>query len=92
MSNLTEVIKDVKRIRDLNPKKLCDLSGVFMRSISKSEAYLGPKDDLVTLDMMNYRSWNIGTPKWNEDVYEEIEQMIIEKYGGMLHWGKYKTM
>ncbi|GLJ25512.1 hypothetical protein SUGI_0488370 [Cryptomeria japonica] len=88
VSHLPEVIKDVKRIRDLNPKKLCDMSGIFMRSIKKSEAYLGPKEDLVTFDMMNYRAREAGTPKWNEDVYEEIEQMIIEKHGGVLHWGK----
>ncbi|GLJ25506.1 hypothetical protein SUGI_0488250 [Cryptomeria japonica] len=88
VSHLPEVIKDVKRIRDLNPKKLCDMSRIFMRSIKKSEAYLGPKEDLVTLDMMNYRAREAGTPKWNEDVYEEIEQMIIEKHGGVLHWGK----
>ncbi|GLJ25490.1 hypothetical protein SUGI_0488080 [Cryptomeria japonica] len=59
-----------------------------MRSIKKSEVYLGPKEDVVTLDMMNYRSRAAGTPKWNEDVYQEIEQMIIEKHGGVLHWGK----
>ncbi|XP_057848390.2 probable L-gulonolactone oxidase 4 [Cryptomeria japonica] len=88
VSRLPQVIKDVKRIRDLNPQKLCDMSGIFMRSIKKSDAYLGPKEDVVTLDMMNYRSRAVGTPKWNEDVYEEIEQMIIEKHGGVLHWGK----
>ncbi|GLJ25514.1 hypothetical protein SUGI_0488390 [Cryptomeria japonica] len=88
ISSLPKVIKDVKSIRNLNPQKLSDMTGIFMRSIKKSETYLGPNEDLVTLDMMNYRSREVGTPKWNEDVYEEIEQMVIEKHGGMLHWGK----
>ncbi|KAH9310585.1 hypothetical protein KI387_025620 [Taxus chinensis] len=88
MSLLWEAIKDLKKIRDLNPRSLCDVSGIFIRSIKKSKAYLGHVDDVVAFELKSYRPRKRGTPKWNEDVYEEIEQMVIEKYGGGLHWGK----
>ncbi|GLJ25468.1 hypothetical protein SUGI_0487600 [Cryptomeria japonica] len=88
LSSFGEAIVDVKKIRDLNPQRMCDQDKIYIRSIKKSEVYLGPSEDQVAMDIVTYRPREAGTPKWNEDVYEEIEQMVIEKYGGGLHWGK----
>ncbi|GLJ25477.1 hypothetical protein SUGI_0487810 [Cryptomeria japonica] len=88
LSRFREAMADVKKIRDLNPQRMCDLGFIFIRSIKKSEVYLGPAEDQVTMELLTYRPREAGTPKWNEDVYQEIEQMLIEKYGGTLHWGK----
>ncbi|GLJ25478.1 hypothetical protein SUGI_0487820 [Cryptomeria japonica] len=88
LSRFREAMKDVKKIRDLDPQRMCDQTIISIRSIKKSEAYLGPSEDQVTMELIIYRPREAGTPKWNEDVYEEIEQMVIEKYGGALHWGK----
>lgn len=87
ISHLPETIIDIKKLRDLNPPSMCEIYVVF-RSIKKSDAYLGAAEDLVTLELIYYRPREAKTPKWNEDVYEEIEQMVIEKHGGTLHWGK----
>jgi len=89
--NLPQAIEDIKKIRDLNPSNLCDwgsIGGIYMRSIKKSDAYLGPAEDEVTFEVQTYRPREAGIPKWNEDVFQEIEQMVIEKHGGLLHWAK----
>ncbi|GLJ34032.1 hypothetical protein SUGI_0684460 [Cryptomeria japonica] len=89
--HLHEAIEDIKKIRDLKPSRLCDrgsVGGIYMRSVKKSDAYLGPAEDQVTLELQTYRPREAGIPKWNEDVFQEIEQMVIEKYRGVLHWGK----
>ncbi|XP_057835543.2 L-gulonolactone oxidase 2 [Cryptomeria japonica] len=89
--HLKEAIEDIKKIRDLNPSRLCDrgsVGGIYMRSVKKSDAYLGPAEDQVTLELQTYRPREAGIPKWNEDVFQEIEQMVVEKYKGVLHWGK----
>ncbi|GLJ25482.1 hypothetical protein SUGI_0487870 [Cryptomeria japonica] len=88
LSRLREAMEDIKKLRDLDPQKMCDGTIIPMRSIKKSEVYLGPTEDQVTIELLTYRPREAGTPKWNEDVYQEIEQMVIEKYGGGLHWGK----
>eukprot|EP01018_Ginkgo_biloba_P015420 Gb_11230 [translate_table: standard] len=91
LSRIREAILDVKKIRDLNPKTLCELEvveGISMRSIKKSEAYLGHSEDVVTFEFEYLRPKDAKTPRWNSDVYEEIEQMLVEKHGGTLHWGK----
>ncbi|GLJ25480.1 hypothetical protein SUGI_0487850 [Cryptomeria japonica] len=88
LSRFRDAVKDVKKIRDLNPQRMCDQSLIAFRSIKKSEVYLGRAEDQVTMELLTYQPREAGTPKWNEDLYEEIEQMVIEKYGGGLHWGK----
>ncbi|XP_057845590.2 L-gulonolactone oxidase 2 [Cryptomeria japonica] len=93
MFHLHEAIEDIKKIRDLSRSSLCDrsyfsVSGIFMRSVKKSGAYLGPAEDQVTLEVQTYRPRKAGIPKWNEDVFQEIQQMVIEKHRGVLHWGK----
>ncbi|KAH9323142.1 hypothetical protein KI387_017781, partial [Taxus chinensis] len=88
MSRILNVIEDIKKLRDLNPQKLCDIADILIRSVKQSEAYLGPPEDVVAMDLRSYRPREPDTPRWNEDVFEEIEQMVIEKHGGALHWGK----
>jgi len=91
LSRAREAIVDLKRFRALDPKPLCaqDESGIVMRTIKKSEgAYLGYAEDVVTFEIGYYRSRQAYVPTWNMDVYQEIEQLLIEKHGGSLHWGK----
>ncbi|GLJ52427.1 hypothetical protein SUGI_1115210 [Cryptomeria japonica] len=91
LARVREAMLDVKRIRDLNPQALCAVegSGIGMRSVRKSAgAFLGPAEDVVTFETSYYRSPEAFVPTWNMDVFQEIEQMLIEKYGGGLHWGK----
>jgi len=91
LSRAREAILDLKKIRALNPESLCALegSGIIMRTIKKSEgAYLGPAEDVVTFEIVYHRSRLAYVPTWDMDVYQEIEQMLIEKHGGSLHWGK----
>lgn len=72
-------MEDVEEIRDLNPQRMCDQDIIYIRSIKKSEAYLGPTEDQVTMEFVTYRPREAGTPEGNEDVYQEMEQMVIEK-------------
>ncbi|GLJ49583.1 hypothetical protein SUGI_1051650 [Cryptomeria japonica] len=91
LKNAKHAIMDVKKIRDLNPHALCELEfleGMSMRSVKKSEAYLGHSEDVITFEFEYLRKEQWEEPKWNMDVYEEIEQMLVEKYGGTPHWGK----
>ncbi|KAH9304195.1 hypothetical protein KI387_008599, partial [Taxus chinensis] len=90
LSRARDAVLDIKRLRDLNPQTMCglDRSGILIRGVTKSNAYLGPVDDLVTFEISYHRSRQAFTPVWNMDVYQEIEQMLIEKHGGSLHWGK----
>eukprot|EP01018_Ginkgo_biloba_P024910 Gb_17667 [translate_table: standard] len=91
LSRARDAILDIKKIRDVNPRALCELAiqgGIIMRSVKKSEAYLGNSEDVVTFELQYLRHREAKTPKWNMDVYEEIEQLLMQKYGGTLHWGK----
>eukprot|EP01018_Ginkgo_biloba_P006592 Gb_30174 [translate_table: standard] len=91
ISSIREAIADMKRVRDLNPKALCEyelFGGIQIRSIKKSAAYMGYHDDVVSLGMHYYRRHEAHIPKWNMEVYEEIEQMLVYKHGGRPHWGK----
>lgn len=91
LRRIREAIIDIKRIRDLNPEALCELEvveGITMRSVKKSKAYLGHSEDVITFEFEYMRPRDAETPKWNSDVFEEIQQMLVEKYGGTLHWGK----
>eukprot|EP01018_Ginkgo_biloba_P039422 Gb_32943 [translate_table: standard] len=58
-----------------------------MRYFKKSEAYLGFKEDTVDIGFFYYRSRQpTNVPRWNEDIMEEIEQLLLQKYGGRSHW------
>lgn len=89
--NIAGAIAHIKLLRDLNPKAFCGLDyygGFLMRFIKKSEAYLGFSEDTVDIEFFYYRSHQPNAPRWNEDVMEEIEQLLLQKYGGRPHWAK----
>ncbi|RLN05304.1 L-gulonolactone oxidase 2-like [Panicum miliaceum] len=90
LSRAPAFVADLKRLRDRNPQAFCVLgtSGVLMRYVKASTAYLGKPVDSLTVDIDYYRSHASGTPRAHADMIDEIEQMALHKYGGLPHWGK----
>ncbi|OMO61905.1 hypothetical protein CCACVL1_23166 [Corchorus capsularis] len=90
-----DFIKDVKKLRDINPDNFCGIdlyNGFLIRFIKASQAYLGQSEDSVVVDFNYYRSDNASIPRLNQDVMEEIEQMAFFKYGAKPHWAKNRNL
>lgn len=87
-----DFIRDVKKLRDLiHSDNLCGIdiyNGILIRFIKASQAYLGQPEDSVVIDFNYYRADDAATPRLNQDVWEEIEQMAFFKYGARPHWAK----
>ncbi|KAI3506221.1 hypothetical protein L1887_28577 [Cichorium endivia] len=86
-----DFILDVKKLRDLNPDNFCGVdiyNGLLIRFIKASTAYLGQSTDSVVVDFNYYRADSATTPRLNQDVMEEVEQMAFLKYGARPHWAK----
>ncbi|CAA6667373.1 unnamed protein product [Spirodela intermedia] len=95
VTEITSFIADVKKLRDLRPSALCGIElyyGFLMRFVRNSTAYLGKTSDSVDVDITYYRSRKPDTPRLDEDVLEEIEQLALFKYNGMPHWGKNRNV
>ncbi|KAI3865782.1 hypothetical protein MKW92_045140 [Papaver armeniacum] len=95
LSKVKNFVEDVQKLRDLVPQAFCSLelgSGVLMRYIKGSTAYLGATEDSMDFDFTYYRSKNGSTPRLFEDILEEIEQIAVFKYGGIPHWGKNRNV
>ncbi|KAL5071202.1 hypothetical protein RYX36_022089 [Vicia faba] len=94
-SKFGDFIKDVKKLRDINPKNFCGIdnyNGILIRYIKASEAYLGPSEDSIVIDFNYYRANDQFTPRLNQDVWEELEQMAFFKYGAKPHWAKNRNL
>uniref|UniRef100_A0A0D9X3T8 L-gulonolactone oxidase n=1 Tax=Leersia perrieri TaxID=77586 RepID=A0A0D9X3T8_9ORYZ len=91
LSKAPAFVADMMRLRDLNPKSFCDLDaklGILMRFVKASSAYLGKPEDCVDFDVTYYRSYTDGEPRPHSDVFDELEQMALNKYGAIPHFGK----
>ncbi|KFK25416.1 hypothetical protein AALP_AA8G111800 [Arabis alpina] len=91
VSRFRDFLLDVKKIRDLNPDRLCGIdiyNGILIRFIKGSKAYLGQTEDSVVIDFNYYRADDALTPRLNQDAMEEMEQMAFFKHGAKPHWGK----
>ncbi|XWS72554.1 hypothetical protein CRYUN_Cryun02cG0049700 [Craigia yunnanensis] len=90
-----DFIRDVKRLRDLKPEKFCGVdlyNGFLIRYIKASQAYLGQPKDSIVVDFNYYRADDASTPRLNQDVMEEVEQMAFFKYGARPHWAKNRNL
>ncbi|KAK6927377.1 D-arabinono-1,4-lactone oxidase, C-terminal domain [Dillenia turbinata] len=94
-SKFGDFIRDVKRLRDIKSENFCGIdsyNGILIRFIKSSEAYLGQSEDSVVIDFNYYRADDPLTPRLNQDVWEEVEQMAFFKYGARPHWAKNRNL
>lgn len=90
-SKIRDAILEIKKLRDANPKAMCGLAylgGIWIRFLTTSKAYLGEPTNSVVVEMLYYRAKEPHTPRLHQDVGEEIEQMLVNKFGGKPHWAK----
>ncbi|CAM8907418.1 unnamed protein product [Rhodiola kirilowii] len=95
ITKVKSFIQDVQSLLKLVPKSMCGVDtylGILLRYVKASNSYLGKEEDSIDFDMTYYRSKDPMIPRMFEDVYEEIEQMGIFKYGALPHWGKNRNL
>ncbi|KAI3909506.1 hypothetical protein MKW92_053887 [Papaver armeniacum] len=95
LSNVKNFIEDIQKLRVIEPQSFCNAelyNGILMRYVKASDAYLGKQEDAIDFDVTYYRSKNPNKPRLHEDVFEEVEQLGVFKYGGIPHWGKNRNV
>lgn len=93
MRSLREFISDIKSLRDAAPPlSFCGLdvyTGFLIRFVKASSgAFLGAQEDVAMVDFTYYRAGDATTPRIDEDIFDEIEQIAFYKYGAKPHWAK----
>ncbi|XP_008220057.1 PREDICTED: L-gulonolactone oxidase 3 [Prunus mume] len=94
-SKFGDFIRDVKKLRDLKPDNFCGVdiyNGFLIRFIRATGAYLGQPEDSVVVDFNYFRADDALTPRFNQDVWEEVEQLAFFKYGARPHWAKNRNL
>lgn len=94
-SRFTDFIRDVKTLRFLKPDHFCGVdvyNGFLIHFIKDSRAYLGQTEDSVVVDFNYYQADEPSTPRLNQDVWEEVEQMAFFKYRAKPHWAKNRNL
>lgn len=84
-------VADVKKLRDLRPEDFCGAdvyNGLLIRFIKASPAHLGQPEDSVAVDFNYFRADEPTTPRLNQDLWEEVEQMAFFKHRARPHWAK----
>jgi len=95
VSTIKPFISDVKKLRDMEPDRLCGVdlyNGFLIRFLKGSTAYLGQAQDSVVIDFNYYRAENGSRARLNEDVWEKVEQMAFFKHGAVPHWAKNRNL
>ncbi|CAN8299280.1 unnamed protein product [Cochlearia groenlandica] len=95
VSRFRDFLIDIKKLRDLNPERFCGIdiyNGILIRYIKGSKAYLGQTEDSVVVDFNYYRADDASTPRLNQDLMEEMEQIAFIKHGAKPHWGKNRKL
>ncbi|KAH6557131.1 hypothetical protein KP509_1Z132600 [Ceratopteris richardii] len=95
MSKANDAITEIKKLRDLSPDILCtlgSLGGFWIRFQAKSKAYMGVAHDSVMFEFFHYRAREASLPRFRQDLFEEIEQMLLNKFNGLPHWGKNRIL
>lgn len=90
MSQLVDVVADMRKVLDANPRTCFPLNGIYFRFAKASPSYLGMAsgEDSAIIGIehaLNQRGEK--TPK-NYFVIQEIEQLLLQKYDARVHWGK----
>ena len=95
MRSLRAFIQDMRLLKEQKPYSFCGLdvyTGFLIRFVKASSgAYLGAQEDVALVDFFYYRAAGANTPRLDEDIYEEIEQIAFYKYQSRPHWGKNRS-
>ncbi|MCO5593656.1 hypothetical protein L7F22_047672 [Adiantum nelumboides] len=95
ISRAADAVADIKRLRDMNPEPMCSLGyigGIWIRFLAASSAYLAGSTESIMFELVYYRARDPFTPRLHQDLFEEIEQILVNKYGGRPHWGKNRDL
>ncbi|MCO5609821.1 hypothetical protein L7F22_064053 [Adiantum nelumboides] len=95
LANVADLVRDLKRLREVNPRGMCVLNmfgGIHVRFVASSDAFLGEPVDAAVFELVYYRARDGKQGRLYQDVIEEMEQMMVFKYGGKPHWGKNRNV